>query len=212
MRVRVVSVAVAAVLALASLSGCAVLGLGGTPIPASSSAAPAPSGSATPLPAGSTIPTPKPKTPPPALKNGGSAWMTIVSSLSAYGQWLMANPNPSLIGNVAAPGCALNDMLNRQVGALLLEKAYVQTSPVAITNALGPSPAIGGQVTVIVTASRAAEPVISRTNPKVVISTFAAVPPSGLRVGLSQGADLKWRLCTVEAYGGASDDPSIPLV
>lgn len=214
MRVRVVWTAVTAAMALAGLSGCAVLGLGGTPVPSATSAAPGTSLSPRPLPSGSTIATPKPKTPAPALKNTGAAWPAILASLSGYGQWLLANPDPALIGNVAASGCAMSDLLGQQVAALLQEKAYVQTSPVQIGYVLGPSPAIGGQVTLNVTAARAAEPVISRTNPKVVITTYGAVAPTGLRVGLSQGTDGRWRFCTAEPYGdsGTSDDASIPLV
>lgn len=211
-RIRVVSIAVAAAV-LAGLSGCAALGLGSTPVPAAFTATPAASVSPKPLPTRPGVPTPKPKTPAPALKNTGAAWPAILASLSGYGQWLIANPDPALIGNVAAPGCAVSDELGVQLSALLNENAYVQTSPVAITFVLGPSPAVGGRATLDVTAARAAEPVLSRAA-KVAVTTYNAVPPTNLRIGLSQGADRRWRLCTVQSYAdsGTSDDPSIPLI
>jgi hypothetical protein len=212
MRGRVVAVAMAGALALGALTGCAALGLGGT-LPAPAAGASAAPGSPTPLPVRSGIPTPKPKTAAPGLATTGSAWLPILTSLSGYGQWLLANPDPALAGNVATPGCAMSDLIGPQLAALLAENAYVKTSPVSITAVIGPSPAIGTEVSLMATASRAAEPVLSRAK-GTVITTYVAVSPTNLMITLDKGADGKWRLCTVNPQDDSGDptDPSVPLL
>jgi hypothetical protein len=149
----------------------------------------------------------------PTLSNTGSSWLPIVTSLSAYGQWLLANPDPSLVGNVATPGCGMANLLTDQLNGLFASKAYVRTSAPTISSVLGPSPATGTTVVLDVIAGRAAEPVLS-VSTKKTITTFAAYPQSALQVTLNLGTDQRWRFCTVEAVGdaGSPDDASVPLV
>jgi hypothetical protein len=139
--------------------------------------------------------------------------MPILKSLSAYGQWLLANPDPALVGNVATPGCAVGNMLADQVGGLLGSRAYVKTSPAVITSVLGPTTVIGDQAVLDVVAARPAEPVLSRAGART-ISTFDAFPPQSLQITLDRGADKRWRFCSVESAAdeGATDDPSVPLI
>jgi hypothetical protein len=160
-----------------------------------------------------TVAVPKATTPAPALTNTGTSWMPIVTSLSAYGQWLLANPNPALVGNVATPGCAVANMLTEQINGLLESHATVKTSPAVITSVLGPSPATGTSVDLDVVAARPAEPVVSRKGGRT-ISTFQALPQQTVQVTLDLGADKHWRFCAVESSTdeGATDDPSVPLV
>lgn len=197
--------------ATATLSGCA-----STTTATTVGAVVAPSVSVSPSPARViTIATPKATSAAPALRNTGTSWLPIVTSLSAYGQWLLANPDPALVGNVATPGCAVANLLTQQLEGLLTSRAYVKTSPAVITSVLGPSPATGtGTGTVLtVIASRPAEPVLSRAK-ATTISTFDAYPQSALQITLDLGADKRWRFCSVEsaADAGATDDPSVPLI
>ena len=210
MRLRLRLAAVAG-LALAGLSGCSALGIGGSP-GASPSGLPQPSYL---VPATRGMVTPTPRTAAPALATTGGNWLKILTSLSAYGQWLVGNPNPALVGNVATPGCAMSGLLTRQLLGLLEGNAYVQTSPAVISSVVGPSPApAGGQVILDVVAARPAEPVVSRASGAPTISTFTAFPATNLQVTLDRGTDGKWRFCTVEARtdSGAPDDPSVPLI
>jgi hypothetical protein len=206
--------------AVAALSGCAATT--GTVVGASAVATSVPSVSVSPSPMRViTIAVPKATSAPPALRNTGTSWMPILTSLSAYGQWLLANPDPALVGTVATPGCAAANLLSEQIDGLLRSRAYVKTAPATITSVLGPSPApvpgpplvTGSQVVLQVIASRPAEPVVSRANGKT-ISTFNAYPQSALEVTLDLGADKRWRFCAVEntADAGATDDPSVPLI
>lgn len=177
-------------------------------------ATPAAKVSASPVPAKViTVATPKPATPAPAVANTGTAWLPILTSLSAYGQWLLANPDPALIGAIATPGCGVATMLTGQLTGLLGSRTYVRTSPVVITSVLAPAPAANGAVTLVVVAGRPAEPVLSRVGAKTV-ATFAAFPPSVLEVTLDQGADQRWRFCTIQASGDPTGDTdaSVPLI
>ncbi|MCU7730226.1 hypothetical protein ODJ79_41470 [Actinoplanes sp. KI2] len=206
--------------AVAALSGCAATV--GTTTGTMAVAKPAPSVKVSPSPMRViTIAIPKATSAPPTLRNTGTSWTPILTSLSAYGQWLLANPNPALVGTVATPGCAAANLLSDQIAGLLGSRTYVKTAPATITSVLGPSPApasslplgTGSQVVLQVIASRPAEPVVSRANGKT-ISTFGAYPQSALEVTLNLGADKHWRLCSVEdtADAGATDDPSVPLI
>ena len=204
--------AVVGVALTAALSGCTAL-TGGAPINASPTTA-APSASLSPSPMRVVaIATPKPRTAAPGLATTGNSWLPIVKSLSAYGQWLLGNPDPALVGNVATPGCGMANLLTQQITGLLNSKAYVQTSPATISQVVGPSPATTSTVVLTVVAGRAAEPVVSRTGGKTITS-FAAYPPGILHVTLDKGADKRWRFCDVQPVGDASspDDPSVPLV
>jgi hypothetical protein len=188
---------------LAAVAGCAA-----TP-PAPTAATPTPSWTVRVLTAAPI----KPKTAAPALKITGTAWPAILASLSGYGGWLLANPDPSLVAMIATPGCAMNDLLSRQVTALHEENAYVTPSPPVFSLVVGRSPAVTNEMTLDVTASRPAEPVLA--GPKAtVISSFAALPPTSLQITLVRGADNKWRFCTVNAIADTGDgsDPSVPLL
>jgi hypothetical protein len=199
---------------LGGLSGCSAL-LGSTAVP-STSATPQPSYTVTNL----TVATPKPKTGAPALKTTGTAWPAILASLAGYGQWVLANPDLSKIGNVAQPGCAMYDLLSQQTTALFEELAYLKPSAPVFSLVTGPSPAAGSTIAVLgnevsldVTATRAAEPVLSQSN-AAPISTFQPLPATALEITLHQGSDKKWRFCTVNAWSdtGEDDDPSVPLL
>lgn len=210
---RTVATALAGALALSGLSGCAVLGLSAPATPGASAAASAAPASPSPVPVLPGIVTPKPKTAAPALATAGTAWQPILTALSGYGQWLLANPDPALVANVATPGCAAAGALSRQLGALLVENAYVQTSPVSIVAVVGPAAAIGTRVRVTAVAARAAEPVLSRRK-NTPIMTFGPLPATALSITLDRGADSKWRLCTVsrQSADGAPADATVPLV
>jgi len=203
----------AGALVLAGLGGCGALGSTAAPTP---SVAPAPSYTVAVV----AVPTPKPRTPAPALKTTGVAWPVILASLTGYGQWLLANPDPALVGAIASPGCSLYNLVSAQATGLLRDQAYLQPVPAVFGPVSGPSPAagsslavLGNQVTLDVTASRPAEAVLSRGTGNLQISAFDALPPTALRITLIKGADSKWRFCTVNvtADTGESGDPSVPL-
>ena len=200
-----------------ALSGCTAFA-GTSVTPTASAAAPATGASAPPLPV-VTAATPVPRKAAPALATTGTAWPAILTSLAGYGQWLLANPNPALVGTIAIPGCAMHDLIYRQADALLRDKAYLIPSPPVIGVTASPSlapgtavSALGGEVVLNVTASRPAEVVLSRTGKQ--INTFDTLPATGLQITLQQGADLNWRFCTVDSMAdyGAPDDPSVPLL
>jgi hypothetical protein len=196
------------IVAVAALGGCAA------PTVTTTAANPTPLVSISPSPMRViTVAVPKATSAAPALRNTGTSWLPILTSLSAYGQWLLADPNPALVGTVATPGCAVANLLSDQIDGLLGSRAYVKTAPATIAGVLGPSPATGSRVVLQVIAARPAEPVVSRANGKT-ISTFDAYPQSALQVTLDLGADKRWRFCTVENAidAGAIDDPSVPLI
>jgi hypothetical protein len=181
-----------AVSALLGVSGCAVTAVGGT----AATTAPAASSSLSPVQV-RTVVVPKPRTPAPALATSGTAWPKVLASLTAYGQWLLANPDPALVGTVATPGCAVAQLLTSQVQSLLTENANVVTAATSFTAITGPTAATG-QVVLMVTAGRPAEPVVSRAKSGLTIGSYTAVPSASFEVTLDQGADGKWRYCTIE--------------
>jgi hypothetical protein len=202
-------------LLIGALTGCSTL-LGASAAVPSASAAPQPSYSVNAL----TVATPKPTTAAPALKTTGTAWPAILASLSGYGQWVLANPDPSKITNVADPGCAMYDLLLQQATALFEEQAYLKPSAPIFSLVTGPSPAagstiavLGNQVSLDVTATRAAEPVLSRST-ATPISTFQPLAATTLEITLDQGADKRWRFCRVNTWSdtGEDEDPSVPLL
>ncbi|MFI7597443.1 hypothetical protein [Actinoplanes sp. NPDC049681] len=200
-------------------SGCAVVT--GSAAGPSASAVPAvvPSGSAAPLPV-LVASTPPPRSPAPALKQTGTAWPAILASLTGYGQWALANPNPALARTIAEPGCAMYNLVYDQANGLLRDKTYLQPAAATFGTVVGPSPApgspagaLGNKVVLAVTVSRPAEPVLSRSG-AVRIGAFDQLPPTALQITLLKGADGRWRFCTVDAESdsGADDDPSVPLL
>jgi hypothetical protein len=187
---------------VATLSGCSALTGSAT---ATSAATPAPRGSASPSPARViTIATPKAHSAAPGLSTTGSNWKSIVTSLTGYGQWLLGNPDPSMIANVATPGCGLTSLLGQQVNGLINSNTYVQSSAPVITQVVGPaaSTSTAGTVRLAVVAGRAAEPVLSQKK-GTTITTIAPYAPTTLSVTLSRGTDNKWRLCEVAGPDGA---------
>ncbi|MFI5934222.1 hypothetical protein [Actinoplanes sp. NPDC051494] len=167
-----------------------------------------------------TAATPKPRMAAPALKLTGTAWPAILASLTGYGQWLLANPDPALAGNIAVPGCAMYNTVYEQADSLLRDKAYLKPGPVTFGAVTGPSPAPGtgvaarsGRVVLDVTVQRPAEPVVSRSGGAVISSYDALTTGTALQITLLRGGDAKWRFCTVDALddSGAPDDPSVPL-
>jgi hypothetical protein len=163
--------------------------------------------------------TPKPRSAAPALKTTGAAWPAILASLAGYGQWLLANPDPALVGTIAEPGCTMANLITQQAAALLDEHAYLKPSPPTFGTVTGPSPApgstaavLGNEVLLSVTASRPQEAVVSRAGRPITV--FAAMPSTPLQITLFRAADNKWRFCMVDALSdsGAPDDPSVPLL
>jgi hypothetical protein len=198
---------------LAASAGCsALLGSAAPVTPPTSAAAPS-----FPVPV-LTVATPRPRSAAPALKSTGTAWPSILASLAGYGQWLLANPDPSLVGNVATPGCATYNLISSQVTGLFRDQAQLKPSAPVFGPVTGPSPAagatmaaLGNEVTLDVTASRPAEAVISR-NRGIQVSAFDALPQSALRITLYRGADQRWRFCTVDALPGTAADGPVPLL
>ena len=199
MRAKLGLVGVAVV---ATLSGCSALTGGGASATATTGPTPAVSTSPSPMRVISAV-TPKARTGAPGLSTTGSAWMPIMKSLAGYGQWLLANPDPSLVGNVATPGCGMSALLGQQVNGLLNSSAYVQTTAPTFTQVLGPSAAPTGTVGLTVVASRPAEPVLSQKKSGVTITTIMPYVPTVFTVTLTKGADNKWRLCEVKTPDGS---------
>jgi hypothetical protein len=194
MRAKLVLVGVAVV---ATLSGCSALTGGGASATATA-ATPTVSKSPSPM---RVIPvvTPKARTGAPGLGTTGNSWLPIMKSLTGYGQWLLGNPDPALVGNVATPGCGMANLLGQQVDGLLISSTYVRTTAPVITQVVGPSPATAGTVGLTVVASRVAEPVLSQKKPGVTVTTIAPYAPTTFTVTLDKGADGRWRMCDVTA-------------
>jgi hypothetical protein len=185
---------------VATLSGCSALT---GSVTTTSAATAAPKVNASPSPARViTVATPKAHSGAPGLSTTGSNWQSIVKSLTGYGQWLLGNPDPSMVANVATPGCGMANLLGQQVNGLINSNTYVQTSAPTITQVVGPSASTSGTVSVAVVASRAAEPVLSQKK-GTTITTIAPYAPTTFNVTLSQGSDKKWRLCEAAGPDGA---------
>jgi hypothetical protein len=191
--------AVIGVVAVAALSGCSAL-TGSATIGSTTGATPAVSASPKPMRV-ITIATPKARSGAPGLSTTGSSWQSIMKSLTGYGQWLLGNPDPSLVANVATPGCGAANLLGQQVNGLLTSNAYVQTSAPVLTQVVGPSAATGNSVGLTVVASRAAEPVLGQKK-GTTINTIAPYPATTLTVTLDKGSDSKWRLCEITGPDG----------
>lgn len=168
---------------------------------------PAPAAAATTI---TTLASPAPPTSKaPALTNSGTTWPKVVGSLLTYGQWLLANPNPTLAGTITVPGCAAHDMLTAELQAYADQSAYVQPAAPILTSITGPTGAIGGQVTVDIQAVRGPEPVYQRAvagSTTHVTTDRPQLPPTALSLSLIRGADSRWRLCTVTDPVSSSSD------
>lgn len=166
---------------------------------------------------------PKARTGAPALRNTGLDWQPILQSLTAYGQWILANPNPDKVADIAAPGCAYAQLTARQVQGLLGSNAYLQPSKPTFLIVTGPTEEaieqeateeateetattpIGNNVTLTVAVNRAAEPVVNNSGNEV--TSFPALRQAQLHITLVRDADNKWRFCTVTPVTGTSDKP-----
>jgi hypothetical protein len=190
--------AVLGVTAVAALSGCSAVTTGAS---ATSTAAPATGAAGGPMRV-IAVATPKAHTGAPGLATSGANWQAIVKSLTGYGQWLLGNPDPSLAVNVAMPGCGMYDRLSQQVSGLINSDAYVRATAPVITGVTGPSAPAGGTVALAVSASRAAEPVLSQ-HKGTTITAVAPYAATTLDVTLSLGGDKKWRLCEVTGPDGS---------
>jgi hypothetical protein len=197
---RPVLATAAGILTLAGLAGCATT--------TANAATPATSASVSPGPVtkGKAAPA-APTSAAPALKNTGSAWPAVVGSMIAYGQWLLANPNPALATTITEPGCASANVLTAELQSLVDQNAYVQPSTPALTTVTGPSPSVGAQAAVNVTAVRAAEPVLDRKTKSTtrVLSSRAQLPSTSLEIDLVLGADKHWRFCEISDPVGDPD-------
>ncbi|MFI1988455.1 hypothetical protein [Actinoplanes sp. NPDC020271] len=189
-----------AVLASAcALTGCAAF--------ASTTATVPPTSAATPGPVSTFVRTAPPANSiAPGLANTGSTLPTVVASLIKYGQWLIANPDPDKVGNVAAPGCAASNDLIRQTTSLVDQGAYVTTVTPTVTAVQWPSPVpsvssapLGDEAVVTIRASRPAEALTMRTEGKEtqVLSYLPALNATTVRISLFRGTDKKWRFCEV---------------
>ena len=190
---------VVAVLVAAGLSGCATA--------AGSTAATAPGSVASPGPVTRGKATPAPPTSAaPAVANTGTGWPAIVTSLTGYGQWLLANPNPALVGTIASPGCGTYNNLAAELQSLVDQGAYVKTTAPVFISLTGLSTTASNRATVDIQVSRAAEPLLDRKNAKttLVLSTLPQLPPTAMQVMLIRGADNRWRFCDIIAQ---LDDP-----
>lgn len=182
---RRTTVLAAAVLATAVLSGCATT----VQTAAVTVAAPGPATTGRPIPAA-------PKRPAPALANTGTNWPVIVASITAYGQWLLANPNPALVATIAVPGCGAFNALTAETQSLVEQNAYVKTSPPVFTSVTGL--ATTSNVSVDIQVARAAEPVVGRkTTATRVLASLPQLPSTAMQLTLIRGADTRWRLCTL---------------
>lgn len=210
MQVRSIAVTGALCAVLMVAGGCAA---SSARFSATPTTAPGPQVSATPARV-ITIITPKAGTAAPPVKNTGTAWPAILASLSAYGQWSLANPDPATIPKIAVPGCSMADLLAEQMTGLLGSHTLVQPSPVVFNAVTGPSPVTAGvsEVVLTVNASRPAEPVVDRKGKQV--NTFEAMPQTALEITLNRGSDQKWRFCSVESITDvtASEDTSVALL
>jgi hypothetical protein len=199
---------------LTALTGCSTItAFTNTPV-LSPASPPAGTAALAPLPV-RTVATPKSRTAAPALKTTGAAWPAILTSLTGYGQWLLANPDPALVANVAEPGCAMANLIARQITSLLAEDAYLVPSKPVLGPVTGPAAApaaLGNRVILTLSASRPTETVLSRTGQ--AITEYGPLPSTALRVTLFRGTDGKWRFCTVDAIADVVEpgDPSVPLL
>lgn len=191
-----------AVLASAcALTGCAAFSSTTT------TASVTPTTSATPGPTSTFVQTAPPaNSSAPGLSNTGSNLSTVVASLIKYGQWLITNPDPDKVANVAAPGCAASNDLIRQTKSLVDQGAYVTTTAPTVTAVQWPSPSpsasavvLGDEAVVTIQVSRPAEAVTMRTQAKGtnVLSYLPALKATTVRIALFRGTDKKWRFCEV---------------
>ncbi|MEV6342629.1 hypothetical protein [Actinoplanes sp. NPDC051851] len=190
-----------ALVALCGLAGCSALTASTT------STSVTPQTSATPGPTSTFVQTAPPSTTSaPTLANTGTNMSVVVASLIKYGQWLLTNPDPSKVTNMAEPGCAAANQLIAQTRSLIDQDAYVTTTTPTVTNWQYASPAPSSSATSVVSPttvtlrmSKVAEPVTPRsaTSSTTVTSYLPALPSTTVQIVLNKGTDGKWRICQV---------------
>ncbi|GLW31674.1 hypothetical protein [Actinoplanes regularis] len=190
-----------AVLAAGSaLAGCGVLA-------STATTTVSPESTVTPGPVSTFVQTPAvPNTSAPSLSNTGTNLPVVVASLIKYGQWLIANPDPERVSEIAAPGCAASNDLIRETRSLVAQGAYVTTTAPTVTGLrwASPSPSggtvpFGDQATLFFQVSRPAEALTMRTvgQETQVISYLPELKATTVRVDLFRATDKKWRFCEV---------------
>ncbi|AEV86370.1 hypothetical protein ACWT_5352 [Actinoplanes sp. SE50] len=157
----------------------------------------------------------------PGLSNTGTNLPVVVASLVKYGQWLIANPDPSLVDRIAVPGCAAANDLIHETQSLVDQGAYVTTALPVVTGMQYPSPAasagaasLGDQTMLDMQVSRPAEALTQRTTAKKtqIISYLPELRSTTVRVSLIRGADKKWRFCEVTTPLDGSRADSITVL
>ncbi len=201
---RALPLLAAGVAALAALTGCAT-----TTVTTPASTAVAAPVKAVAVAAATPAP---PTSKAPALATTGTTWPTVVGSLITYGQWLLANPNPTLTGNITVPGCAADNALQAELRSYVAQRAYVQPAAPELTSISGPTGTIGGQVQVDIEAVRGSETVYQRTragSTTHVVSGRAGLTPTGFSLTLIRGTDSHWRFCTVTVPADSADTDAL---
>ncbi|BBH70685.1 hypothetical protein ACTI_73700 [Actinoplanes sp. OR16] len=167
---------------------------------AATTAAAAPAATANAVPAATSIPPPAaPTSKAPALTTSGTNWPTVVGSLTTYGRWLLANPNPTLTGPVTEPGCSADDALAASLQTYVDESSYVLPDAPTLTSIVCPTGSVGAQVVIDIEATRGIGPVYDRrqTANTRQRSELAALPPTEFSLTLTRGADSRWHICSV---------------
>jgi hypothetical protein len=126
----------------------------------------------------------------------------VLASLITYGQWLRANPNPSLASTITVPGCGSANDLTTAITAMVADRQYLQPTKPVLTSVVGPSAgtvtSAVEEVTVAVRATRNSEARMAYTSgAATVLASEAALPSTFFRVGLIRGTDSRWRFCSV---------------
>ncbi|BCJ40673.1 hypothetical protein GCM10010168_73390 [Actinoplanes ianthinogenes] len=204
----------AVVASACALTGCAAL----TSAPAVTATSAPPIQAA---PTSTFVQTPAvPNTSAPGLSNTGTNLPVVVASLIKYGQWLIANPDPSKVTTIAAPGCSAANQLIAETQSLIDQGAYVTTSTPTVTAVRWPSPSAGAapfgdRASLDIRVSRPAEAITPRKTGKQteVLSYLPELKSTTVRISLVRGSDKKWRFCDVSTpLDGARGDSIATLL
>ncbi|GAA4587400.1 hypothetical protein BJY16_008228 [Actinoplanes octamycinicus] len=145
-----------------------------------------------------------PNTSAPNLATTGANLPAVVASLIKYGQWLIANPDPSKAVMIAAPGCSAATQLIAETQSLIDQNAYVTTSTPTVTAVRWPSPSpsaipLGDRTSLDIQVSRPAEAVTPRKtgDQTQILAYLPELKSTTVRITLVRSADKKWRFCDV---------------
>jgi len=141
--------------------------------------------------------TPRPPTTPAPPLSTGNSWAVVVPQLLTYGQWVLANPDPSLVPNVAAPGCSFDSVLSLQTQSLLNRAAFLQPSQLSVLSIQAPGTPVGAETTIAIEASRRSEQYVDASGTSSTGTLVAALPPTYFDVTLDLGSDKQWRICSI---------------